>query len=358
MLFQVGYKLFLRDIGENSIFGYVVNENKKLKMNKYFSAAISLVLLPMFASVAQGSEVKITPLGSHDGEFCAFDRALIFEDPNGTRLIYDVGRTVAGGTDQRLGEIDAVLLSHVHGDHLGDRHIPNVDAGECGQPDISTEATPESNTVNIALAKDAKIVVGSEMNSFFANKVKLSGGDPESVQLVRFGAEIDVGGVKITTVPAVHSNGLSSEFIEGELGEQLEAAGLTAYVGPPTGYILTFTNGLVVYLSGDTGVTSEQETVVEDQYNATLMVINIGDTFTTGPTEAAYVVNELIEPQSVIASHANEAATEKGLVIAGTKTDEFIKATIFPVYVPLSGETMEFNGIGECVAGCQDVVAE
>ncbi len=324
-------------------------------MKKFFSAAIALTLVSMFASVAQGSEVKITPLGSHDGEFCKFDRALIFEDPNGTRLVYDVGRTVAGGADERLGDIDGVLLSHVHGDHLGDRHIPRANAGECGQPNINQNATPSSNTVNIAVAKDAKIVVGGEMNSFLANKVELSGGNPESVELVRFGAEVEVGGVKITTVPAVHSNGLSGEFIEGELGEQLERAGLKAYVGPPTGYILTFTNGLVVYLSGDTGVTAEQETVVEDLYNASLVVINIGDTFTTGPKEAAFVINELIEPVSVIPSHANEVATDQGKVIAGTKTDDFINATNFPVYLPLSGETMEFNGLGECVTGCQGV---
>ena len=325
-------------------------------MKQYFSAAIACILVQTFASVAQGAEVKITPVGSHDDEFCQLDRALIFEDPNGTRLVYDVGRTVAGAADPRLGEIDVVLLSHVHGDHLGDRHIPQVNAGECGNPDTSKSATPLSNTVNIAVAKNAKVVVGSEMNSFLANKVEAAGGNPESVELVRFGAETEVGGVKITTVPAVHSNGLSSEFIEGELGEDLAAAGLTAYVGPPTGYILTFTNGLVVYLSGDTGVTAEQETVVEDLYNASLVVINIGDTFTTGPTEAAFVVNELIEPVSVIPSHANEVATEQGSVIPGTKTDEFINATNFPVYLPLSGATMEFDSLGECVAGCENVV--
>lgn len=324
-------------------------------MKKCFSAAIAIMLVQMFASTAQGSEVKVTPLGSHDGEFCAFDRAIVFEDPNGTRLVYDVGRTVAGGTDERLGNIDAVLLSHAHGDHLGDRHIPRVNTGSCGKPDASQNATPSSNTVNIAVAKGAKIVVGSEMNSFLANKVEGLGGDPESVQLVRFGGEADVGGVKITTVPATHSNGLSGEFIEGELGEQLKKAGLTAYVGPPTGYILTFTNGLVVYLSGDTGVTAEHKTVVENQYNATLVVINIGDTFTTGPKEAAYVINELIEPVSVIPSHANEVATEQGKVIPDSKTDEFINTSIFPVYLPLSGETMEFNGLGECVEGCQGV---
>lgn len=323
-------------------------------MNKYFLGAIAFLATPIFALNAYAQEVKITPLGSHDGEFCRFDRALILEDPNGTRFVYDVGRTVAGVEDERLKNIDAVLLSHVHGDHLGDRHIAQVNAGECGDPELNDQIISNSNTVDIALAKNAKIVLGSEMNSFLANKVEVNGGNPELVQLVRFGASVDVGGVKITTVPAVHSNGLSAEFIEGELGEQLKTAGLTAYVGPPTGYVLTFTNGLVVYLSGDTGVTAEQETVVRDQYNASLVVINIGDTFTTGPQEAAYVVNELIEPQSVIASHANEAATKQGKLIPGTKTEEFVKATNLPVYIPLSGQTMEFDGSGQCVAGCQD----
>ena len=323
-------------------------------MKNYFSVPIALMIAQMVASAAYGSSVKVTPIGSHDGEFCRFDRALIFEDPNGTRLIYDVGRTVAGGEDERLGDLDVVLLSHVHGDHLGDRRLTEVNAGECSEPEVNQTAAPSSNTVDIAIAKDANIVVGSEMNSFLANKVEANGGNPESVQLVRFGAAIDVNGVKITTVPAVHSNGLSGEFIEGELGENLEAAGLTAYVGPPTGYVLTFTNGLVMYLSGDTGVTAEQSTVVRDLYGASLAVINIGDTYTTGPTEAAYVINELIKPNSAIASHANEAATENGKVIANTKTDKFIQATNVPVYLPLSGQTMEFDASGQCIAGCQN----
>ena len=323
-------------------------------MNKWFCLAIAFLLSQIAVLAVNASDVKITPLGSHDGEFCRFDRALIFEDPNGTRLIYDVGRTVAGPEDKRLGNIDVVLLSHVHGDHLGDRHITRVNGGKCGQPDISQDATPNSNTINVALAKNAQIVVGSEMNRFLANKVEANGGNPQSVKLVRFGASVEVGGVTITTVPAVHSNGLSGKFIEGELGEHLTNAGLRAYVGPPTGYVLKFTNGLVVYLSGDTGVTAEQETIVRNQYGANLAVINIGDTFTTGPTEAAYVVNKLIKPRSVIASHANEVATQEGKVILGTKTDEFIKAANMPVYVPLSGQTIEFNANGQCVSGCQN----
>ena len=317
--------------------------------------ALATLTTALFASASQASEVKITPIGSHDGEFCAFDRALILEDPDGTRILYDAGRTVAGSQDERLGKIDVVLLSHVHGDHLGDRHIPQVNAGECGQPDMSVTATPNSSTVNIAVDKQANIVVGSEMSSFLANKVDAVGGDSDSVQLVRFGAATTLGGVTITTVPAVHSNGLSGEFIAGELGENLETAGLTAYVGPPTGYVLTFSNGLVVYLSGDTGVTAEQETVVKNQYNAQLAVINIGDTYTTGPTEAAYVINELIQPTSVIPSHANEVATEMGRVVPDTKTAEFVNATEVPAYIPLSGQIMEFNSQEECVAGCESL---
>lgn len=301
---------------------------------------------------ALAANVKITPLGSHDGEFCRFDRAMILEDPDGTRLLYDAGRTVAGSDDPRLGNIDVVLVSHMHGDHTGDRHIAQVNDGECGKPDFSVKALPNTNSVNIVMAKSAKIITGSEMPRFFANKLKALGGDPKASQLVRFGASRKVGGVSITTVPAVHSNGVGGAFIGGQLGEMLTAAGLTVYAGPPTGYVLTFSNGLVVYLSGDTGITAEQDSVVRQHYHAELVVMNIGDTFTTGPVEAAFVINELVKPKAVIPSHANEVATKSGKVLAGTKTQAFMRAAKVPVHLPLSGRTMEFDGQGVCVSGC------
>jgi L-ascorbate metabolism protein UlaG (beta-lactamase superfamily) len=304
------------------------------------------------AATAMAANVKITPLGSHDGEFCRFDRALILEDPDGTRLLYDAGRTVVGPTDARLGKIDVILVSHMHGDHVGDRHVPQVNAGECGDPDVSVSAAPHTNSVNIALAKKARIITGSDMPSFFAAKLKALGGDPNASQLVRFGASRKVGGVAIATVPAVHTNGVDPAFIDGALGDMLKATGLTVSAGPPTGYVLTFSNGLVAYLSGDTGITAEQDAVVRQHYQARLVVMNIGDTFTTGPAEAAFVINTLVQPNAVIASHANEVATKDGKVIAGTKTEAFIKATKVPVYVPLSGRTMAFDSSGKCVSGC------
>ncbi len=69
-------------------------------MKKWFSVVIAFLVFQMVALGVNVSSVKITPLGSHDGEFCRFDRALILEDPNGTRLVYDVGRTLAGAEEK------------------------------------------------------------------------------------------------------------------------------------------------------------------------------------------------------------------------------------------------------------------
>lgn len=305
-----------------------------------------------FATSAQANTVKVTPLGAVDGEFCPLDRAMIFEDPDGTRILYDTGRTVAGPDDARLGNIDAVLLSHMHGDHLGDRHIEAVNASECGKPSFPVDVRSVSNTVQIAKAKDALIVTGSEMPPILGGKLESIGGDPKKSVLVRFGASRMVGGVSITTVPAVHSNGVSGDFLGGPLGEMLKTSGVTAYAGPPTGYVLTFSNGLAVYLSGDTGITAEQDKVVRGHYGAKLVVMNIGDTYTTGPSEAAYVINDLIQPASVIPSHANEWATDGGKVREGTRTEAFIAAVDVPAHVPLSGKKMEFDAGGLCTMGC------
>lgn len=296
--------------------------------------------------------VKITPLGSHDGEFCPGDRAMIFEDPDGTRILYDAGRTVRGPNDPRLGNIDAVLLSHVHSDHLGDVIQPAANAGQCAKPEFSVNVAPNSNTVNITVAKKARILVGGEMMYFLQSKLKAVGGDPGRVQILRFGASAMVGKVEVSSVPAAHSNGLPPEFLDKQVSDGLRANGLTAYVGPAGGYVLRFSNGLVAYLSGDTGIIAEQEVVVRRHYKANLVVMNIGGVFGAGPVEAAYVVNELVQPKSVIPSHANEPATINGKLTPNSRTAAFMKAAKMPVHVPLSGRTMQFDGSGTCVSGC------
>ena len=323
-------------------------------MRKVLIAAACLALAACAtAPDPQAPRVKITPLGSHDGEFCSRDRAMIFEDPDGTRILYDAGFTVRGASDPRLGRIDAVLLSHVHSDHLGPAHQAAANAGNCGNPDFSVNVTPNSVTTIVAAAKKARILAGSDMPAFLAPKVAAAGGDAKLVQLVRFGALANVGKVSVATVPATHTNAVGPEFLDKALGDALRANGLAADVGPAVGYVLRFSNGLVAYLSGDTGITAEQDITVRRYYKANLVVMNMGGSpFTTGPAESAFIVNELVRPNSVIASHANEPATIGGKLIESSRTAAFRKAANMPVHVPLSGRTMEFDGSGRCVAGC------
>jgi L-ascorbate metabolism protein UlaG (beta-lactamase superfamily) len=291
------------------------------KARTFLIAALGALALPAFAQ-----NVKITPLGGIDGELCPQDRALVFEDPNGTRILYDPGRTVAGANDPRLGKIDIILVSHMHGDHVGNAHNKEPNSGSCAMPDTSVSALPNSNAVNIALAKKSKIVTGSEMPPFFAPKLKANGGDPANSILTRFGGSVTVGGVRIATVTALHSNGLDPDYIGGDLGKAMKDVGIAGDVGLATGYVLRFSNGLVAYLSGDTGIVADQDVVVRGHYHAKL---------------------------AVIASHVNEVGTEKGKVRAGSKTETFMKAVKgVPVHLPLSGKTMEFDANGKCAAGC------
>lgn len=323
-----------------------------LRTSLFVGALAGLMGLAAQPALSASGNVKITPLGAIDGEFCALDRAMVFEDPNGTRILYDAGRTVRGATDPRLGKIDGVLLSHMHGDHLGDMHASKANMGECGKPKFDVKDVPYSNTEKIVVAKKAKFFVGGETNSFFGTRLPAEGGNKNQLVILRAGASTKLNGISIWGVPAVHPDGLSPEFLTGNLAKEMKAAGLTAYMGLASGYVVRFTNGLTVYLSGDTGVTAAQDIVVRRELHANLAVMNIGNVYTTGPTEAAYVINELVKPASVIPSHANQASTKDGKVIPGSKTAQFIAATKVPVHVPLSGKTMEFDGTGKCVGGC------
>ena len=112
--------------------------------------------------------VKITPLGARSGEFCAPDRALLFEDPTGVRILYDPGMTVAGGTDPRLGNVDVVLVTHAHGDHLGSSRLnqdPSASSARCDSQAAMTPTT-NSNAAEIAAAKHSAVIVSSELAAF------------------------------------------------------------------------------------------------------------------------------------------------------------------------------------------------
>ena len=283
---------------------------------------------------------------------------MILEDPNGTRVLYDPGRTVAGGTDSRLGDIDIILLSSVHSDHIGVGKLdqdPDTAVVCAGNPPLA--ATPNSNLAEIAAAKGSNVIVGVEMRDFLRRKVAAEGGSSGQVDVLRHGGKRIVGGVTIAVIAAHHSNGVPRSLLNSTAGgdglaDILAPDGLTAYVGPENGYVLTFSNGLVVYLSGDTGQTADMAMVVRDFYKARVAVVNMGDIFSMGPEEAAFAVNKLIKPKTVIPSHANQASTTGGVVNGGTRLDTFINlVNKAKVIVPLSGVPITCDGKGKCTQG-------
>jgi L-ascorbate metabolism protein UlaG (beta-lactamase superfamily) len=349
-----------------------------------FLPVLSVLVLGVWTGDASAQTVKITPLGSHTGELCMWDGALLFEDPIGIRILYDIGMAVAGATDPRLGEVHVVLLSHLHGDHSGTRKAAGLNLGTCASPE-RVSAEPNSNTAEIAAAKNSAVLVSTSMAGFLGPKIhKIRGarppvGDPSlapnecgidtlawemtiprSVPCVgglQPGSKLRVkragraGGVQIALVQADHSNNVPDSLLTGPERSSLASDSLSAYAGLANGYVLSFTNGLRVYLSGDTAVYGDMKTIINEFYRVNLAVMNLGSFMQS--EEAAFAVNQLIQPVSVIPSHVREAATEGGLVRAGTMTEQFIDVVkTSRVHVPRSGRTMEFNGGGRCVTGC------
>jgi L-ascorbate metabolism protein UlaG (beta-lactamase superfamily) len=349
---------------------------------------IAALFISLIAAV-QGSpvaaqNVTITPLGAAAGEFCVGDRALLFEDPTGVRILIAPGRTVNGSGDGRLpnpsdpsGGVHVLLIDHPHVDHIGDVFHTN-----CGGTANSPFAFPsEGNAPEIAAVHKSAVLVGGELPDFFNQKIAnvspsfaaLSASqkgcpaagldnvvavpstaravDNACVGVIRGGTRTAVfqgakQGVKITTIPAFHAAGASRIHID----PPNVPAGLTGYAGHETGYIIRFTNGLTVLWTGDSGLIGDWETQSRF-YKPNLAVVHGGDLFTMGPDEAAFAVDHLIKPRTAIPEHFNQVSTNGGAVVAGTKLERFIqqlKGKRPRVVVPLSGQPISCDGNGNC----------
>jgi len=335
--------------------------------------AAALALAACCATAA-AQNVRITPLGSHAGELCSRDRATLFEDPTGVRILYDAGHSVTGGDDPRLGTVHVVLLSHAHGDHIGDQKLKALEAGTCDSPEM-VSAAPHSTTAEVAAAKNSAVIMTVPMANFIGRKVenvkgRPTGNCPQTGDdlVAPFAAPClataQLGGtrpvrmanatraVEITIVTASHDSTVPRSLLTDPERKNLEADNASLVLGPSSGYVIRFTNGLVVYLSGDTGLHADMKTIVNEYHRANLMVLNLGPSAVTSYA-GAYAANELVRPASVIASHVNEGATTGGKLRPASRTAAFmglVKGR--PVHPALSGRTMEFDGEGRCVAGC------
>ena len=202
----------------------------------------TVVLGCMAAVIAQSAlaaDVKVTPLGGQDGELCPQDRALIFEDPNGTRILYDAGRTATGAADPRLGKIDIILVSHMHSDYAGNAHNKEPNSGSCASPDVSVSAMPNSHGEH----RDRQEIEDRDGQRNAAVLRRQAEGERRRPR------ELDAGPLRrqCDCRRRAHRDGCGaaqqrprSGLHRRPLGKSMKDAGIAGYVGEAAGYVLTF----------------------------------------------------------------------------------------------------------------------
>ena len=159
--------------------------------------------------------------------------------------------------------------------------------------------------------------------------------------------------VEITVVPASHDSTVSRDLLTDPEKKDLDADNVSLSLGPPSGYVVRFTNGLTVYLSGDTGIHADMKAIVDEFPQAEPVVLNLGPNAVTCAS-AAYAITDLVQaraPSSFRTStKPRPAAASSGPIRARPRSSDLVKTR--PVYLALSGRTMEFDGDAKCVAGC------
>lgn len=326
------------------------------------------------ASAVGAQNVKITPYGSHAGELCNRDRAMILEDPTGVRILYDPGQAVLGGDDPRFGTVHVLLVSHAHGDHIGDTKLKALGAGTCDAPEL-VSAAPATTSGEIAAAKNAGLVMINQMASFLGKRVEAIKGKPTpacpatnaSEHVVPFAttclAGNNYGGsrtfrladqsksVEVVIVPASHDSTPPRGILSEGVRNTLEPDNMSIALGPPSGYVVRFTNGLVLYLTGDTAIHADMKALVHDFYHPNAMALNLGPSAST-PAGQAFIVDDLIQPATVIVTHTNDVGTVGGRAKPNTRVSAFLALLKRPHVLAVSGRTIELDGGGKCVAGC------
>ncbi|MFO7942581.1 MAG: metal-dependent hydrolase [Bacillota bacterium] len=152
-------------------------------------------------------------------------------------------------TIDEIEDVDIILITHDHGDHIG-QDLPtlasrgNVDI--VGQPEI------------LQKLQEMDVEDGTGMN---------------------IGGTATVQGIDITMVQAHHSSGY----------------------GTPCGYLVKTEDDNIVYHAGDTGIFATME-ILGDIYDIDVALLPIGSHFVMDPVQAAYAVS-LLEPKIVTPMH-------------------------------------------------------
>lgn len=153
-------------------------------------------------------------------------------------------------------EADFILLSHGHGDHVGD-------------------------TPAIAKRTGATVVANFEVGSWLQNKQGV-----ENVHTLNPGGGVQLPFGRVELTIAHHSSSLPDG----------------SYGGQPNGILIFTDEGKTLYHAGDTTVFFEMQWIGE--HGIELAMLPIGDYFTMGPSTSLRAI-ALLKPSAVIPMHYN-----------------------------------------------------
>lgn len=186
-----------------------------------------------------------------------YGHATLGLEVNGYKILVDpffTGNPTASTTADAV-EADFILVSHGHGDHVGD-------------------------TVAIAKRTGALVIANFEIT----NWLQQQGVEKVHPQHIGGGFHHPFGYLKLTQ--ALHGSGLPDG----------------SYGGNPAGFLLTTPEGRKIYMAQDTGLFGDMKLIGDEGID--LAVLPIGDNFTMGPDDALIAV-KLLRPQHVIPIHYN-----------------------------------------------------
>jgi len=273
-----------------------------VKLSKVLAAAVlgTVLFVGAYSGAARAAELlwygqaafKLTTPG---GKVILID-PFISKNPKTPAALKDLGK---------LGQVDLILVTHGHGDHVGD-------------------------TAAIAKQSGAKVAMNADMGQTFATL-----GIVPRKQLIRFNKSGPIkplgDGITVTMVRAEHS----SELVYTDPGSKKKSVHPG---GEPSGYIVELENGYKIYHAGDTGVFGDMA-FIGSYYKPDLTLLPIGGHFTMDPVHAAYAVKELLKVKKVMPMHYGTFPPLKGTpeqfkqALGSSKTE---------VVVMEPGDTMKF----------------
>lgn len=219
--------------------------------------------------------MRITWLG-HSAFRVDFDGRAVLFDPflSGNPSFKGDRAAVSAG-------VSHILLTHGHGDHVGD-------------------------AIELARETGATVVSNADLVTFLAGK------GVEKVEPMNTGGTVDLGGFSATLVRADHSASLIDN-------------GVSVAVGNANGLILKAPGQPTLYHLGDTDIFSDMALIAE-LHQPKIGLVPIGDRYTMGPQTAALAVKRYLDLEVAIpchyASFPGVTSTADGFAagLAGTKT--------------------------------------